>query len=280
VTTTAAVDDQSMLSGGRVMRRVSANAMVLVACLAWYGAAATLCLAAEDGRALAQKVYDRDTGKNSYAKVEMVLISKQSGERTRTLVIAVKNYEKLSKRYMRFTEPAAIEGTAFLAWENEDRSDDQFLYLPELGRTRRIVSTQKDRSFVNSDFTYEDLEKRKVDKDTHTILRSERYEKYECWVLESLPLADSNSQYGKLVAWIAKDILIPVKVEYYDKQQRLAKRLVVQRLEKIDGIWTAMETEMHDLSKDHRTRMRTLEIRYNKGVSDRVFTEAYLQKPQ
>jgi outer membrane lipoprotein-sorting protein len=261
------------------MRCVSANAMVLVACLAWYGATTTRCLAVEDGRALAQKVYDRDTGKNSYAKIEMVLSSKQSGERMRTLVLAMKDYGKLSKRYIRFTEPAAIKDTAFLAWENEDRADDQFLYLPELGRERRIVSSQKDRSFVNSDFTYEDLEKRKVDKDTHNILRSERYEKYDCWVLESIPKAESDSQYGKIVSWIAQDILIPVKVEYYDKQQKMIKRFVVKRLENIDGIWTAMETEMHDLSKDHRTRMRVLEIRYNRGVSDRVFTEAYLHNP-
>jgi outer membrane lipoprotein-sorting protein len=262
------------------MRRVSAYTVVLVVCLWCSGALPRLCLAAEDGRALAQKVYDRDDGKNSYAKVEMVLISKQGNERRRLMLVAIKDYGKLSKRYIRFTAPASIEGTAFLAWENEDRSDDQFLYLPELGRVRRIVSTQKDRSFVNSDFTYEDLEKRKVDKDTHRILRSERYEQYECWVLESIPKALGDSQYSKVVSWIAKDRLMPVKAEYYDKSNRLVKRLVVRQLDKIDGIWTALETEMQDLAKEHRTRMKTLEIRYNRGIADRVFTEDYLQKPQ
>jgi hypothetical protein len=48
----------------------------------------------------------------------------------------------------------------------------------------------------------------------------------------------------------------------------------------LERIWTALETEMFDLTKDRRTRMKTLEIRYNQGVADRVFTEAYLQKPQ
>jgi hypothetical protein len=269
-----------MMDGGKAMRYVSAYAMILVLCLWCDGVSLPSWLEAEDGRALSQKVYDRDTGKNSYAKIEMVLISKQGNERTRTMLVATKDYGKVSKHYIRFTAPASIEGTAFLAWENEDRADDQFLYLPELGRVRRIVSTQKDRSFVNSDLTYEDLEKRKVNKDTQSILRSERYEQYECWVLESIPKTDSDSQYGKFVSWIAKDSLIPVKAEYYDKQNRLAKRFMVKRLEKIDGIWTALETEMYDLTKNHRTRMKTLEIRYNQGVADRVFTEAYLQKPQ
>src|SRR5262249_1349621 len=156
-------------------RCISAYVMVTVL---WYSAHSPPCLAAEDGRMLAQKVYARDTGKDSYAKTEMLLLSKQGNERTRTMLVAAKVYGKVSKRYIRFTEPASIAGVGFLAWENEDRADDQFLYLPELGRVRRIVSTQKDRSFVNSDFTYEDLEKRKPDKDTHTIVRSERYEQY------------------------------------------------------------------------------------------------------
>jgi hypothetical protein len=251
--------------------------MVVMLCMAWYGVPSR-CLAAEDGRALAQRVYARDTGKDSYAKVEMVLINKQGNERTRTILAAAKVYGKVSKHYIRFAEPASIAGVGFIAWENEDRADDQFLYLPELGRVRRIVSTQKDHSFVNSDFTYEDLEKRKVDKDTHSIIRSERYEQYMCWVLESIPKADSDSQYGKLVSWIPKDILIPVKVEYYDKQNRMVKRLMVRRLEQIDGIWTALEIEMHDLSKDHRTCLKILGIRYNRGVPNEIFTEAYLQK--
>ena len=145
---------------------------------------------------------------------------------------------------------------------------------------RRIVSTQKDRSFVNSDFTYEDLEKQKVDKDTHSILRSESYEQYECWVLERIPKAESDSKYSKRVSWIVKESLMPVKGEFYDKQNRLVKTFVAKRLEKIDGIWTAMETEMYDLTKEHRTRLKILELRYNRGVADRVFTEGYLLKPQ
>jgi hypothetical protein len=37
---------------------------------------------------------------------------------------------------------------------------------------------------------------------------------------------------------------------------------------------------MHDLTKDRHTRLKTLEIRYNQGIADRVLTEAYVQKPQ
>jgi hypothetical protein len=235
-------------------------------------------LAAEDGRALAQKVYDRDDGNTAYAKVEMVLIDKRGSERSRTMVTAVKKFGKLSKRYTRFTSPASISGTGFLSWENANRSDDQFLYLPELGRVRRVVSGQKDQSFVNSNFTYEDLEKRKVDKDIHTLLRSERYKEYECWVLESIPKEDSDSQYSKLVSWVVKDIFVPIKIEYYNKQKKLLKILAINNLEKKDGIWTAMESEMSDQIRKDRTSLKILEITYNKDIPNRVFEEANLEK--
>jgi outer membrane lipoprotein-sorting protein len=229
-----------------------------------------------DGRAIAKMVYDRDDGKDSFAKVKMLLMDKRGRKRFRTLMTAVKDYGNLSKSFTRFYTPADIDGTAFLTWENEDGDDDQFLYLPALRRVRRVVSTQKKNRFVNTDFTYEDLQRRKVGKDNHRILRTEVYDGRKCWVLESIPKDEDNSQYGKRVSWVAQDIFIPLKIEYYDKRQRLIKRQLNSNLKQIDGIWTVMDTEMQDLKKDRRTLMRISEIRYNRGIPDRVFTKEYM----
>lgn len=262
-----------------MIKRVWRKAMGVWLCGVLFSSMAPAVVPAnEDGRAVAQQIYDRDTGKNSYAKIDMILTNAQGEERIRSMVIAVKDYNRLNKRYIRFTEPASLDGTAFLAWENADRSDDQFLFLPELGRVRRVVSTQKDRSFANSDFTFEDLERRKVDHDTHTIIRTEACLPYTCVVLESVPRDEESSQYSKLVSWVIKDIWIPKRTEYYDKRARVAKRWAAYQIEKVDGIWTVLDSAMHDVKKNHRTRMRILEVRYNRGVADQVFTEAYLQK--
>ena len=111
-----------------------------------------------DGQILAQKVYERDGGRDSYARVKMVLVDKRGNKRTRLLLTANKDFGSLTKTYIRFTSPAAIKGTAFLTWEYEDRDDDQFLYLPALRRVRRIVARQKKNRFVNTDYTYEDMQ--------------------------------------------------------------------------------------------------------------------------
>jgi hypothetical protein len=234
-------------------------------------------LAGMDGLTLAKKVYERDDGADSSEEMEMILIDKRGNERLRSLVTANKDFGTLTKRYTRFTSPASIDGSGFLSWEKEDGDDDQFLYLPALRRVRRIVAKQKTNRFVNSDFTYEDQQRRKVDMDDHKILGSDTYNNYECWILGSIPKESSNSQYGKRVSWIAKDIYVTLKIEFYDKKNRLTKVYTVRDLKNIDGIWTTMETEMHDFERKHRTLMKTLAIQYNKGIPDKVFTRRYLE---
>ena len=48
--------------------------------------------------------------------------------------------------------------------------DERFLYLPSLGRVRRIAGSEAQESFVGSDFTYEDIGGREFDDFTYTCL--------------------------------------------------------------------------------------------------------------
>jgi hypothetical protein len=235
-----------------------------------------------DARTIMKRVNDRDDGKDAYAKVEMFLTAAGGYSEKRSLIQAYKYFGGLRKTYTRFTEPASIDGTSFLSWQRgNDLDDDQFLYLPELGRDRRIVSSQKDGDFVNTDFTYEDMQERSVDKDNHTLVREEKIGTYDCWVIESAPKDPASSQYRRWVAWVPKDIYVPLRVEFYTKVVRQpTKVLTVSKLQKINGIWTVMSVEMKNLERKHATILRTLEVKYNRGVPDRMFTRPYLKTPK
>lgn len=234
---------------------------------------------AMDGRSLASKIYHRDDGKDAYAIVRMLLIDKSGNKRLRKLISAEKDFGAITKSLMRFTSPEAIKGTGFLTWENKDRDDDQFLYLPALRRVRRIVSRQKDSQFVNTDYTYEDMQRRKVEQDNHRILGTEAVHGYDCWILESTPKDPESTQYGKVIQWVIKDVYLPVKTEYYDKKGRLEKMFLARKIEVVDGYHTVIESEMRSLHRDHRTLMKTDTIQYNTNIPDRVFTRRYLENP-
>ena len=119
---------------------------------------------------------------------------------------------------------ASIAKTRFLQVENEiGKDDDKWIFLPALGRVRRISSSDKTSSFVGSDFTYGDMETREVSEDTHKLLKEEKYGKYDCYVVESVPVEKDDSQYSKRVTWVTKDSYVPVKAELYSKKTNINK---------------------------------------------------------
>lgn len=222
-------------------------------------------------RGIMDKVFYRDDGEDSYFKVEMVLIDKRGSERRRILETRSKDYGELIKTFLEFRSPADIEGTRFLSWENSAKDDTQYLYLPALGKIRRIVTSQKNLRFVNTDFTYEDMERRRPDKDEHKLISEEKYNGYDCYVIESIP-KEKTSQYSKRVSRVGKESLVILSTDFYNKKDEKNKEFRVKQLEKKDNIWTAMDTEMRDLKEEHRTLMRTEEVKYNQRAEDEIFT--------
>ncbi|SDB58314.1 Protein of unknown function [Desulfonatronum thiosulfatophilum] len=230
------------------------------------------------GRELAQRVHDRDVGQDSQSRVVMELISPGSQRRVREMTMLTKEDGPIRKSFIRFTAPADIRGTGFLSIEDGRGSTEQFIFLPALNRTRRIAASQKGRSFVNTDFTYEDMERRPVDESEHQLAGSEDLEGVAVWILESRPKPDSDSLYGLLRIWVAQELDVPLKIDYFDKQDQHIKQYRVLRLEDIQGIWTETEVVMEDLTSGHSTILATKEIEYNLGLADSLFTQQNLER--
>nr|WP_320013610.1 outer membrane lipoprotein-sorting protein [uncultured Desulfobacter sp.] len=218
------------------------------------------------GRQLAQKVFDRDRGKNSVSTAQMVLVSKSGKKRTRHFTTKRIEENGLEKQITRFTAPADIEGTGFLNVEKPGLETEQFLYLPALKRTRRIVSSQKDQRFVNSDFTYEDMERHPVSNYTYKITGSTKVGNLDCYILKSRPKQGVESQYGLTISTISKDALVPVHVKFYDKKNKHIKTYNVLKLEQVQGIWTEIINTMEDHKKNHKTYIKQSKITYNTNI--------------
>jgi hypothetical protein len=231
------------------------------------------------GTEIMTKVHDRENGKSSIIESTMLLVNDKGQTKERAVRAVGKEYGDLSKSMIRFLSPADVKGTGFLIWENADRDDDQFLYLPALKQDpRRIASSEKSSRFMGTEFTYEDLENRKVDKDDHKLLREEKLDGKQVYVVESIPKKGTDSQYGKLISWVRSDIWIPVKIEFYDKNGALLKVLTVKRLEQIQGIWTTMESLMDNVRDKKQTKLTLDKVQYNADIPDEYFTERYLKR--
>jgi hypothetical protein len=253
----------------------------LLACsiLFWsFSGQALAAHAQPSGRELAQLVHDRYVGDDSVSGQTMELIPAAGQKRVRQLNVSVLEKKGARSTLLRFTSPADIEGTGFLAIEDGQGETAQFLYLPALNRTRRIVAGQKGRSFVNTDFTYEDMERRPVDDSDHVLVGGESLNNVQCWIMESRPKTGTDSQYSMVRTWVAQDMLLPLRVDFFTDGDAPSKRYLVLQLENIQDIWTETKVVMEDLHSGHKTIMETNKIQYNTGVSDSTFTQQSLER--
>jgi hypothetical protein len=231
------------------------------------------------GEEIIKKARDRETPQTSYTKIKMTLINKKGGTRLREMMIWGKKIGKATRSVTRFLSPPDVRGTGFLYREVPGGKDEQFIYLPSLQQARRIAMEERSSSFMGSDFTYQDMERRDPEDDTHILLGEEDINGKTCYRIESKAKDPESSPYSKVIHWIRKDILVPVKADFYDKHDQLQKQLNVENLEQLGKYWISKKSVMEDVQKKHKTVMEMLETRFDQPIPDENFTERFLQKP-
>ncbi|MCK8825387.1 outer membrane lipoprotein-sorting protein [Fuchsiella alkaliacetigena] len=182
------------------------------------------------------------------------------------------------KGKVRFLEPASVEGTGFLTRDPHDSDDDDmYLYMPAVGSVRRIAGSDKNNSFVGTDFSYNDLSLlggANYDDDYDATIIEENDEEY---LLEIIPTDEEiEYSYGKM--WVQKSNWFPTKVEFYDEDEELYKVLENEDIKEIDGYWTAGQMTMSDVQDDTKTVLYLEEIIYDEQLDPRLFTTRNLQR--
>ena len=229
-------------------------------------------------REIIEKVYNRPEGDDQTSNLTMTLENKSGKQRIRKIKQFTKDMGDVEKSIMFFQSPADVKNTSFMSWAyDSDKSDDQWIYLPALKKTKRISSDSKSDYFMGSDFTYDDLGDRKLDADSHTLLRSETVDGVDYYVVESVS-KDEDYMYSKAITWIRKDNFIGLQKEFYDEDGDLLKILSITEFKEISGILVITNSEMKNVQKDHRTMMVLSDIKVNTGMSDSKFTERMMMR--
>jgi len=183
-----------------------------------------------------------------------------------------------SKAVLRFTAPAEVKGVALLVVNHPDRASDQWMWTPAVERDRRIALQDRSTRFFGTDFSFEDLEERDVDQYDYMLDGDESVEGAACWRIQSTPKERKSSQYTRSVVWIRKDNFAFARIESYVKD-RIVRRLNYSDIQNVQGIWTARQLEMADLTRGSRTRLTLDKLQYNVTFKDEDFTLQAIRRP-
>ena len=207
------------------------------------------------------------------------VITKKNGSTTE---LRIKQFSKddatgLSRVVLEFEQPAKIAGTRFISMDTGKSGSNQWIYLPSLGKERRIAGSEGSKSFMETDFSYDDIAStdRNPDLDNHTILREENINGKACYVIESKP-KDSSYQYSKMIQWIDKSNKVTQKIELYDKKGVHVKTLEILELKDIQGRLSATKTRMTTIGGGSTT-INVEDLKYDVPISESVFSIAYLR---
>lgn len=238
------------------------------------------------GRQIMDLADARDDGDRSSSDLKMVLIDKRGGQRNRTIRSFRMDKGEDSYSIMFFLDPADVKDTGFLTYDYDDpdRDDDQWLYLPALKKTKRIASGDKSGSFMGSDFTYADMTDRHLDSYDYKLLEETEVYGHPVWVVEAIPNTEEEIEetgYTKQIVFVRKDNYVIVRAKSWLKKGGRNKYLDVKKLEKIDGIWTP--TEMHMTTKKgsktlHKTILLSENVKYNQEMNEDDFSVRHLEK--
>lgn len=193
-------------------------------------------------------------------------------------------YERLgsageSKAVLRFTAPAEVKGVALLIHNHPDRASDQWMWTPAVQRERRIAFQDRRTRFFGTDFTFEDLEERDVDRSTYKLAGEEQALGAACWKIESTPKPEARSQYTRLYLWIRKDNYVLTQAECYAKD-KVVRRIRYSDIAQVQGIWTPRLLEVRDVERDSTTVMKLERLQYNMTLPAERFTLQALRREQ
>lgn len=246
--------------------------------------AAALLTAGSAADPSAQEIVDRTLESDPFglsgAEISARMLLKDKSGSVRELSFVARSFRydpPYAKSLVRFTAPADMAGAGFLQIQNREGDDDRHLFLPELKRARRIAGSLRATSFMGTDFSFADLDRRDFREGSAVKKPDDSFGKFPCYRVDVTPRR-SDSPYSRIETWVRKDNLLPLKIQMYDRAKALHKTFTAQEVRRIDGQWFITKSRMLDHTQEHSTDLALDHVTPLKSASDDEFSVRNLER--
>ena len=237
---------------------------------AWAGEAALT------GRQVMEKARRVNEPKDETVEAEMRLIAKGGRvTRRRVRIEYLRGADGLDRMLIRFSYPRRMKGTGLLTLERARGNDDQWLYLVNARRVRRILTDARTERFVQSDFTYEDLQPEDLDDNTYKLLRTDDADGRRCHIVEAIPKNPGGHARREIA--VDAERWLPLSTRYYDAHGKLLKTQTAGRIARHGPYWRPSLATVRDHRTGHASELDVSARTIDAGVDPDHFTQRFLQ---
>jgi len=188
------------------------------------------------------------------------------------------------QRYMLyFHKPGDVRRMSCMVWKHVNLPDERWMFVPITGQVVKVLAPERS-SFIGSDFMREDLSGRDVDADRHTLVRQEKQDGRDCYVVESVPKKPAD--FSRSLTWVDRETWLPLKAEYYDIRGKLAREFTGTRIEQVASDKNAavthptiMDRTMRSVSSGRWTRVIFSDAAYDTKLDAGDFSADHMRTP-
>jgi predicted RND superfamily exporter protein len=238
------------------------------------------------GLEIAKRVAERAEGELASRIIEMTLIDRRGGEKTRKALVLKNSSSEQRLTRITYLAPKAVRNTTFLGhdWHAASRPDERWLYIPAARKVRRIPASDRGDYFLGTDFTYEDIQSELKFELSDYSFRFDGTAQQNGRTLHTISGEPQIQQiaselgYGAFEARVDARSWLPLEIDFFDLGADPLKTIRVTAFERIDGIWTATRIEAEHHQTEHRTVFRYVDVAYPDRLPPRLFDPESLSR--
>lgn len=241
----------------------------------------SLGLSAQNPREISRKAMDAIKLEDMEMISTINIHDGRGNVRVRQIATASRKFNDVTKTMINFISPADVKGTALLVYDYEDKDDSQWIYMPALRKTRRIVSTEKGKNFMGSEFTNADMARPNLNNYEYKMLDDAVYDGKKCWVIEASLKTDElkrENGYAKRVSYIDQSTYFCYKMEYYDNGGRLQREQLISDYRKqSNGNYFAFKVVMKNVRNGRKSEMIVDKLQLSSQIPESTFSPSALE---
>lgn len=241
-------------------------------------------LPAQTAREIMELSRQRTTLPGLEAITTLQISDSRGNVRNRKIAMASKSYpDGIEKRIIRFLEPADVSGMGMLVIDYPAQDDAMWIYLPFKQAARRMVSSEKSRSFMGSEFSNADMSAPNLDDFTFVLMENDTILNQPCYKISSTPKTkELKENYGlsKTITWVNKNTALPLQRQIYDLKNNHQKTMSILETRLLDNtslLYSITKMKIVNHLTQRSSLMEMQQIQMNPSIPDRYFTISYLE---
>lgn len=183
------------------------------------------------------------------------------------------------KSMVKVTGPYEMRHTGYLHIQRDDRSDEQFIYSPNRGRTSRV--SLKGQRLAGTDFSFDDFLVNLDDLEDadYRRLPDEEVQGVPCYVVEATMRPSASSIYSRSIVCMEKEHYVPLRARYWDDVGVEVKEMTSPhgKIREFDGAWVPTESTVTDLLEKTSSTVHIEHLEPNPPLDDEAFSISQLE---